>query len=398
MQADEYFLGKQRIKGTQKVSKKALEAYFQQQPNTTWLGIPWKLWIYSVGQDSFDKKTIQQRIARTETRFAAKIALAGDDLGKVERLEQKRAKKIQAYTKRLQKGNLLMRNGEPPVIYSPQQRELTEQNLLVYLQSKGYFEAQVSSIIKLRNRRASITYHIQENSPHLIGVLRLNTDDSAIEQLLQAHQQQSLLKAGDAYDQEVLREERERIYELLSNHGYFDFDRQYIWFNVDATAADNTVAIETVIGTPVDGQIHPVYQIAQVTWDVEEERPEEASHEETASHSGIIFRNLRPQFKPYVLAKKLLLYPPQLYSKQDLLEARRHLARLGMFKYINITYDVVGPGRLIPYIHTSPVDRFQLTGELGLQVSQWLPTVFCKLSLAGKNLFGRLETLKLGAQ
>lgn len=397
LQENEYLLGKQQIKGTQKVSKRVLAAYFQQRPNATWLGLPWKLWAYHFGQRSFDREAIRQRIAQIEAEFSVKKAKAACDPEKVQRLEKKRAKKIQAQNKLLQEGNVLIQRGEAPVIYSPQQRQLTEQNLMEYLQSKGFFEAQVSSAVKFHNQRASITYHIQENHVYLIKSLRLRTADQAIEKLLQAHQRQSLLRQGAPYDQKVLWQERERIYELLGNHGYFSFDRQYIWFEVDKTAADHTVSIETVIGVPADSPSHPVYHVDQVVWDVDAGQPEEAGQAEFQTCSNIMFRNLRPHFNPRVLAKKLPLQLPQLYRKKDLIETQQRLARLGMFKYVNITYDMVSPGRLVPHIYTAPVDRFQLTSELGLQVSHSLPTPFYKVSLASKSLFRRLETLKLAA-
>ncbi|MEM9416962.1 MAG: BamA/TamA family outer membrane protein [Bacteroidota bacterium] len=395
LKEDEYLLGKRQIKGTQKVSKQTLARYYQQQPNTTWLGIPWGQWIYQTGECYFDKESIQQRIAKIEADFDAKIVAAAGDEQRVKYLEQQRAKKIKTQKKQLQKGNLLMRWGEAPVIYSPQQRQLTEKNLLAYLHSKGYLKAQVSSTVELRDQRASITYHIQENQPHLIGAIRLYIPDQAIKKLLQTHQQQSLLKKGALYNQEVLGQERERIYELLSNHGYFSFERQYIRFEVDTTAVDNSVVIKTVIETPTGSQAHLVSHIDQVIWDVHEDQSEKASHEASISYGGITLRHLSPQFNPRILANKLPIYPPQLYRKQDLIETQRRLTRLGMFKYINITYDIADNGRLIPHIHTSPVDRFQLANEIGLQVSYWLPSPFYKLSLASRNLLGRLETLTL---
>lgn len=398
LQEDEYLLGKQWIKGTQKVSKRVLAAYYQQQPNTTWLGMPWKRWGYLLGWYGLDKEAAQQRITRIEAEFAAKIALAAGDQEAIQRLEEKKSKKLQKKTRLLTEGNTLMRWGENPVIYSPQQRELTEQRLLVFLQSKGYFDAHVSSAVELRDRKAFVTYHIQENSPFLIKNLRLKTLDKAIEKLLQGHQSQSLLKKGAPYNQQVLRQERERIYEVLSNHGYFNFDKQYIWFEVDMASAANSVTIETVVGTPKDSQVHPIFHIGQVIWDVDTDQQKTMSPGVETSLGGIAFRRLTPQFRPHILARKIPVHSSQLYRKKDLLETYQRLTRLEIFRHVNINYKELSPGRLVSRIHTAPVDRFHLAHELGFQVSQWLPMPFYSLSLASRNFFGRLETLKLAAQ
>ncbi len=397
LQSDEYLLGKQQIKGTQKVSKQVLARYHQQQPNSRWLGVPFLLWMYQTGQRSLDETAIQQRIAKIEAKFETEIAAVAGDECKAQRLQQRRDKKLRKRKQILQQGNFLMRCGEPPVLYNPQQITATEQHLLAYLHAKGYFKAQVSSVVNLCDQKATITYQIEENQPYMLGKLRLNTPDKAIAKLLQDHQQQSLLKKGDHYDQEVLHQERERICELLSNHGYFSFKRQYIRFDVDTTAVDNAVIVETVIDTPTDSQTHPVFHIDQVAWNVGAEPAEEVTHGQDTCYSGITFKNLKHQFKPSVLANKLSLHPPQLYKKQDRIETLQRLSRLNMFKNIHVTYDIADNSKLVQHIHTTPADRFQLVNELGFQGSRsyWLPKPFYQLSLKGSNLFSRLEIWEL---
>jgi outer membrane protein insertion porin family len=396
LQEDEYLLDKQQIKGTQKVSKQALARHCQQQPNSKWLGVPFLLWVYQAGHRSFDEEAIQRRIAQIKANFETQIARAVGNQDKIRRLRQKQNKKLKRREKILKEGNLLMRCGESPAIYSPQQRATTEQSLLAYLHAKGYFDAQVSSVVKSRNRKTTIIYQIEENRPYLLSELRLSTPDQAIEKLLQGHQQQSLLKTGNYYDQEVLRKERERIYELLSNHGYFGFDWQYVRFEVCTTGADNLVVVETVIDIPMDSKAHPVFYIDQVVWDVDASHSEEvAQAQDDICYGGVIFRNLRRHFRPNLLANKLSLHPNQYYSKRDLIETQQRLARLDIFKHIYVTYDISDGNKLVPRIHTIPAERFQLSNELGLQVGPWSPKPFHKLSLKGKNIFGRLESVKL---
>lgn len=395
LQEQEYLLTRQQIKGTQKVSKQTLAKYYQQPTNTRWLGVPLGLWLYQTGQRSFDQAAIQQRIQQIEATYAAKIAAATGNIKKVQRLQKRRDKKLQAQKKILEQGNLLMRWGEPPTLYSPQKVALTEQNLVAYLRTQGYFDAHVRSEVRLHDRQATVVYYVDENQPYLIEELRLNVSDPALAKLLQAHQAQSLLRKGAGYSQSLLRQERERIYELVSNHGYFSFDRQYIRFDVDTTAVAHKVIIETAIGLPVDRQEHPVTHIEQVKWTVDESQPEATPPAAPVEHQGIIFRQVDPYLAPKLLVSKLPFQLPRLYQRKDWLETQRRLARLGIFKYVNITYEASADGGLVPHIYTAPAERFQLSNELGLQVSNWLPRPFFKLSLASKNLFRTLETMTL---
>lgn len=398
LRSDEHLLVKQQIKGTQRLSKQALAPYCQQQPNRKWLGVPFLLWVYQTGQRVFDEAAIRERTAQIEAKLETEIAAVVGDACKVQRLRRRQDKKRNKQKKILQEGNVLMRYGEPPVIYDPQQGVATEQRLLAYLYTKGYFKAQVNSEVKRYDQKAIITYQIEENQPYVLGKLRLNTSDKAIERLLQNHQQQSLLKEGDQYDQEALYQERERIDELLSNHGYFSFNRQYIRFDVDTSAADGAVVVETVIDMPAASQAHPVFEIDRVEWDVDADQSEEAKQGHDTHHNGVTFKHLKRQFRPSVLASKLALHPPQLYRKQDLIGTQQRLSRLDLFKHIYITYDIVDSNKLVPCIHTIPTERFQLSNELGIQVGPWSPKPFYKLSLKGRNLFRRLEILELATQ
>lgn len=387
-------LVRQRIEGNKKIKQEALAPYYQQQSNRRLLAMPVWLWLYQLGKGS-----IKKQLTRIEARYTKKMAAAAGNPRELEHLRQEKAKKLEHKKHVLKKGNSWMCWGEPPVIYSPQQQALTEQNLLRYLQTKGYFDAQVSSIVRRYHKKAYITYQIKEHKPYLIRAIRLTTPDTAIQQLLQPYQQQSLIQQGNNYDQDILTRERERIQDLLSNHGYFDFSKQYISFNVDTTGADQTVAIETIIALPLGSDVHSVYHIDSVVFATESRQHKQAT-EDIATCHGITFRALHQNFNPQVLASKIPLKPTQLYKSQDIIKARQRLSRLDMFRHINITHDTAGSGNLITYIHTSPSDRFQLSHELGVQVNSKssVPQPFYELLLKSKNLFKQLEALTLSTR
>ncbi|MEM7055772.1 MAG: hypothetical protein AAF392_02730, partial [Bacteroidota bacterium] len=394
LQESEYLLVSQRIEGNKKVKQEALAPYYQQQSNRKLLAMPVWLWLHQLGKGS-----IKRQLTRIEARYAKKMVAAAGNPRELEHLRQQKDKKIEHKKHVLKKGNAWMCWGEPPVIYSSQQQALTEQNFLRYLQSKGYFDAQVSSIVKRYHKKAYITYQIKEHKPYLIREIQLTTPDTAIQQLLQPYQQQSLIQQGNNYDQDILTRERERIQDLLSNYGYFNFSKQYISFNVDTIGAGQTVAIETVIALPLGSNAHSIYHIDSVVFATEPRQHKQATKDITTCH-GITFRALHQNFNPQVLGSKIPLKPTQLYKSQDSIKARQSLSRLGMFRYVNITHDTTDSGTLTTYIYTSPSDRFQLSHELGVQVNSKssIPQPFYELSLKSKNLFKQLEALTLSTQ
>jgi outer membrane protein assembly factor BamA len=396
LQENEYLLAQQTIKGNKKVKQEQLVPYYQQRTNRKFIGMPIWLWLYGLGRSNFNPQEIETKLQKTQERYVKKIAAAEGNPDKINRLEKVKNKKLAAQKKTLKEGNWLMRIGEEPVIYNPQQKKLTEDNLRHYLRSKGYFEADVSSTVKICYQKAYINYQIKEDKPHLIREFRLICPDSTIDRLLQPYKQQSLVQSGRNYDQEVLAQERERIQELLVNQGYWNFSKQYVTFQVDTTAQDQTVTVETVVALPDGAQYHQVYHIDSIVFELNPKL--ELSKNDPIHYAGIVFKNLQHHFSPQVIANKLPLTPGQLYSKTDIIHTQQRLSRLDLFKYIHITNDTTSSGHLTTYIQASLSDRFQLVNELGIQTSKILPNPFYKLSLKSRNLFKRLEILTLSTQ
>ena len=396
LQKNEYLLVSQRLKGNKKIKQEALVPAYQQTTNRQLLGLPIWLWLYELGRTNFDAQKLENKLQKTEASYAEKLAQAANNPRKLERLKQRKNKKLATQQKVLNQGNWLMRIGEPPVIYNPQQQNLTENNLLHYLHAKGYFQAKVSSKVKLQHKKAYIKYAIQENTPYLIQTLKLQSPDTAIYQALQPYQEQSLIQPGSNYDQATLGQERERIYNLLINKGYWDFSKQYISFYVDTTGQNHTVDIATVIALPEAAQGHIVYHIDSVVVALEPQYKLDSV--KTLNYEQLTFKNWHNNFNPRILASKISLKPSQLYNKTAIIDIQKNLDRLDTFKYIHITHDTLSKGHLITYIHTSLANRFQLTNELGIQMSKVSPKPFYELSLKIKNWFKRLELVTLSTQ
>ena len=90
----------------------------QQKPNRN-VPIP-RLAVYQFGHSFYDSARVQRKIARIQAKYAAKIAAtAPGDSAKLGKLATRRDRLVQRKTTVLEKGNAIMRLGEPPVIYDP---------------------------------------------------------------------------------------------------------------------------------------------------------------------------------------------------------------------------------------------------------------------------------------
>ncbi|MEO1219338.1 MAG: BamA/TamA family outer membrane protein [Bacteroidota bacterium] len=392
LQENEYLLVKQRIRGNRQVSASELTPYYLQRSHLRPFTLPIRVWIYQFGKTHFCPARIQRQMQHITAAYEARLAVVqlGSDAWK--RLQRRRDKQLAIKQRMLEQGNICMRWGHPPVLYDPERRARTEQNLLSYLRSQGYFEAEVVSNVQLNDKSAYITYQISEHAPYHIGSICLHTADAALQQQLDPYTKQSLLQVGDRYDQTALANERTRIRDLLLNAGYWGFSEQYIHFNVDTTGAHRTVHIETVVDPPANSTAHLNYHLDTVLFSV---NPQKA--QATSEHEGIVLQDTSQRITPHTIASKISLRPGQAYSLANVIETQSRLSQLDMFEHIHITHQPRGTDRLATHIDTRLAKRFQLENEMGIQVSETtsVPQPFYKLSVQGRNVLKRLELLKL---
>lgn len=396
LQDEEYLLRKQRITGNEAIEKEELEALYQAKANKKFPLIPFApyVWIHHLGEKRYDSAKIEQKIEKIEDKYDQKIAKHQGKERKVARLERSRSKKVENKMRDLEDGNILMRWGEPVSVYDEELIKKTRDQMAQYLQNRGFFDSSVEYETEIKGKRKIVTYYVEEDFPHIIDTVRFYTTDSTIQRLIYDNQEESYLTVGDNYDQNDLVLERERIEKLLKDHGYFDFSRQYIVYDVITDIAPYSLEVNMVINDPVKRGYHKQFMIDSVIFVTDASAEPRAASRDYFNFNGITYQYYNKRFSKKVLDQRVFLYPKTFYSLSNTLSTQRQLAYLDNFKFININYDTTG-GSFIANIFTSPLNKYQMTNEVGLNVTQGYPGPFYNLSLKNRNILGGLENLEI---
>ena len=403
LQEDEYLLNRNKIRGVKEIETEKLEELYQQKPNRKVLKIfPISLytWMYQVGSKKYDSIKIQKKKEKIAVKYDRKIASRAGENAKITRLQNRKQNKVAKVDNVLKNGNKFMQWGEPLSVFDSALTAATEQKMVQFLQSKGYFHGQVSSSIRYFNRRAYVTYQVIEDRPYVLDSLILTTGDSAITELVQTHQKESLIKKGDNYDTENFDQEIIRLENLMKNNGYFEFSRQFIEFAVDTTILGNRkVAMKTIVNTPSKRGFHKVFKVDSVIFTTDANTPNIGTQRKSRYFNRITYRYFEEKYSKKILDHRLFIYPGDLYSKEKTFSTQRQLANLDMFKFVNVNYDTTG-GKFIANIFTSPLDRYQLTHEVGINVTanQRVPGPFYNFNLKNRNTFGGLEIFQVSGR
>lgn len=137
--------------------------------------------------------------------------------------------------------------GEPPVLASSLNLNTNNRIFENQLQNIGYLRAEVSSSKETDKQKTKAYFEVLANEQFTINEVKFPlelTDASRIANDIQALKEKTILKVGDAYSLDNIKNERIRIDAELKNKGYYYFNPEYIIMKVDTGISNNKLNIK----------------------------------------------------------------------------------------------------------------------------------------------------------
>ncbi|MFA1772995.1 BamA/TamA family outer membrane protein [Rufibacter glacialis] len=395
-----------KLEGVKQANKSAITELYQQKPNRRVLGVPIYLNLYYLGKSFYNPEKIQQNIDQETQDYNRRIQRAGSDSVKVDKLIEKKENKLTKLQNKKENGNWLMRTvGEPPAIFDSLKLVQTEDQVGIYLASKGFFRNQVSSSTQTKNKKVYVTLQVQEDKPYLISQHTYQVPDTAILRLFRAHESASLIKKNQNFDEALLADERSRLEKLLKDNGYFDFRQQFITVEADTSYEAYTVRLSTLVANPTDSTVHKVYTLRDVYFTTDAGLNRFGRSRDTVELNNAHFLFYEPRIKPKILNRKVILRPGQTYSATRTLNNQRIISNLDVFKYTTISYSKIDTletapheGLLNAHINTALLPRFQETTEVGGTFTEKVPGPYSSIRFRIRNIFGGAEIFDVGVR
>jgi len=382
--------------GINQADAEALQQLLEQEPNTRILGTSPGVLLYRLGSQFYDSS----KVAAKRQKVIDQLNIL--QLNKEEQTSELAYKrkgenlklKLEGLDKKIEYGNALMRTGNPVVILDSNLVEKSSKNMKGYLVNHGFFDATVDYSISTRNKKASITYQIKENKPYLLDSVYTRVDNPELQNLIANFSSNSFLKKGQIYNQDDVTAERNRLEELLKNKGYYMFSKSYINFIAYQDTAAKSIRIEQVIQKPTFAESHQVYTIDSISLRINPPSDEFADRQIQTQYQGIDFSFYRDRYSAKILASRIQLQKGKPYNRTDALETQRLINSLDLFRFVNITFDTLGTS-LTASIFTQPNQKYQLTNQLGMTITEQLPGPFFSTALRNRNFFRAGELLEL---
>lgn len=296
------------------------------------------------------------------------------------------ASPLSQYVRQKEKPKLfsLFRNpfSRKPVIYDTLQARLSCQDLMTAMQNEGYMNAGVSLYTETKGKKLKATYLLHPGQPFLIGKVNYDIQDEGILQLLHLDQPANQqIKPGMRFTVETLDNERKRIAGLLSDNGYFRFNKDFIHF-----------AADTIMGR----------KDISLTLQLRKYKPNNNSPE--VDHTRYLIRDVlfqsndsdRIHLRKQVLLNATAIKEGRPYDASALQRTYNNFARLQAVKYTNIKFAEVPDTNLLdchiqistnkPSTISFQPEGTNTAGDLGAAAS---------ITYTNRNLFHGSEQLSI---
>jgi len=233
------------------------------------------------------------------------------------------------------------RVGEPPVLYDSTTIPKAIDFMRGYLHNKGYFQVQTFATDTIIKKRATVTYHIVTNEPYLLRKVQYVSTDSNILEIMQRGRKDSHLKTGQVYDIVNMKLERARLVDLCRDNGYFNFNQDFVYFEVDTNKTN--VQVDIVIKNPNDSTFHQTQIVKKITVNTEVSllaNTEENVNYVSENLNGIeyLINKKNNNIRIKTIDENIFIRPNDVYSYKAYKQTYNRLSQLGVFRYVNISY------------------------------------------------------------
>ena len=282
------------------------------------------------------------------------------------------------------------RAGEPPVVYDSTMAVRSTDIMENFLFNKGYFNAEVTFDTEKKGKRAYVTYSVKKKGLSYVHEVIYDIQDERMHRLVYLNDPQIVV--NDPYDVDDLLAERNRITKNFRNHGYYKFNKQYIYYEVDTLDNPDSVDIYVKIEPPEGDSVHHIYYINNIYLypDYNREDSTQYTSDDTLriDEYRIIGKHLR--YNPKALLDAVFFAKGDQYKLDDHELTINRLTDLGVFRFVNIQFNEFveeGVHKLDVAIFLLPSEKQSFNFTLEGYTNSDLLGAEAGVSYSNKNLF-----------
>jgi outer membrane protein insertion porin family len=293
--------------------------------------------------------------------------------------------------------------GEAPHVLDSSLMEISRIQIEKFLASKGYFNAKVKSDLKIEKQKAEIIFTADKGPEFKISKISYEIKDTAVSALYMANRAKfTRLKEGQRFDSDSLAYEREQIYKLMKQHGYYDYVRQFLRFDVDSNLLGSEANLRLFLANPVDKQSHQTYTIdnSLITISNSNGLKDAMKVDQVIIDSQFHFVDHSGKFDAKPISRFIYLRKNDLYNIDNEEITYDRLYDLNVIRNLKIEYQKSSDStyKLLPNYSITPLKRMSNRIEGEYTFNSGRNGFNIGNTYTNRNLFGGAEFLELKAK
>jgi outer membrane protein insertion porin family len=260
--------------------------------------------------------------------------------------------------------------GEPPVLASFSAMEKNRAVLQNRLENRGYFKDTVILDTVYKGRKLRAVYTAEIGKQYTIRNVIYPSAPDSLSQEIARTAPHSLLKKGEPYNLDVIKNERIRIDNHLKQNGFYYFGPDDLLIRADSTVGDHQVDMTLIIKKSTSPEAYKIYRINNIIVFADYDVRVDTSINVTGIPKFQGFTIIDPEnmFKPTIFSRALIFKSGDLYNRKDHDLSLNRLISLGVFKFVKIRFDEsdTSQNKLNAYYYLTPTEkksiRFEVSG------------------------------------
>ncbi len=280
---------------------------------------------------------------------------------------------------------------EKPVIIADVPIDEVSGSVQTILKANGYLDATVEAEkknLKFRKKSKKIIYHCYLHAPYHLKNITIAIADTDVSNLISLQSKKSLIHPGDQYNLVNLKEERERLNLIFKNNGYFYFSPDHLIYLADSSIGSRQINLTMTLRKGVDSTFFNPWFVNDVL--LKDLSLGDSVSGDTVNYKRVNFLTSK-QFSPKLLKPLLLLNPGDLLTYDRYSITNKNISSLSAFKYTNIETipDSLHVNHLSVLISVTPNKRKHFSAEANMvSKSNHFAGPGIVLSQLNRNLFG----------
>ena len=294
--------------------------------------------------------------------------------------------------------------GEPPVTFGKVDLKYNSDIIQNYVENHGYYKAITTSDSTRRGKKATAEYTVKPGKQFKIrNVIYPSDSTDPLVKAIGRTKRRSLLKPGEGYSLDVIKDERDRIDARLKQKGYYFFNPDFLKVQVDSTNGDHTVDLTVVVKDETPDNAREVYKINDIV--IYPNYSITSDNKITTSDSITKYKDftiIDPEntFNPRIYDRTLYFKKGDLYNRRDHNLSLSRLVNLGTFKFVKNEFRLSNQfeNTLDAYYFLTPLPKKSIRVEvLGKTNSANYTGTELNVNWSNRNTFKGAELLTLSA-